>query len=420
MKYLVWLVWLVASLSALAGPNVSLDFNAAPLRELVPVVFGEMLKRAYVLDSSVVACPDLVSLSLRDVDPAVIGQEVDKLLSAHGFAVDVRNGVYVVRKREDASQDDETLVYRPLHRSPQYLLDLVGALFKPGSFSSQRQASTINIGQVTGTLGQGGVVGSAASNAGLNASLNTDNDVLIFRGAAKDVERFKKVVGQVDTPSGEVLVKAVVYEVQTTKKDGSAVDLAVSLMSGKLGVSILGGAAGGSSKASVNLGGGLDVALAYAALASDDRFKVLTAPRLRVQSGASARFSVGSDTPVLGSVSYNQSGQSVQSVEYKSSGVIFEVKPTIRDGGAVLDIRQQISQFVPTTTGVNSSPTLVKRELQTVVNAAPGEVILIGGLDDEKATSSDSGVPFLPSWLWSHNREADKTEIVLMLEMQRL
>jgi type II secretory pathway component GspD/PulD (secretin) len=84
-----------------------------------------------------------------------------------------------------------------------------------------------------------------------------------------------------------------------------------------------------------------------------------------------------------------------QSIEYKSSGVIFEITPTIREGGALLDIHQQISNFVTTTNGVNNTPTLVKRELQTQVSAKDREVLLIGGLDDDHQTSNDSGVPFL-------------------------
>lgn len=71
--------------------------------------------------------------------------------------------------------------------------------------------------------------------------------------------------------------------------------------------------------------GGFD--LAYSALASDSRFKVVSSPSLRVKSGENARFSVGSDVPVLGTVQLDKNGNPVQSVEYKPSGVILDLRP---------------------------------------------------------------------------------------------
>ena len=49
-------------------------------------------------------------------------------------------------------------------------------------------------------------------------------------------------------------------------------------------------------------------------------------------------FSVGQDVPLLGSVSYAYNGQAVQSVEYRSSGVIFNILPTGSEGGIALRI----------------------------------------------------------------------------------
>jgi len=43
-------------------------------------------------------------------------------------------------------------------------------------------------------------------------------------------------------------------------------------------------------------------------------------------------FSDGQDVPVLGALSFPQgAGQAVQSAEYRSSGVIFDIRPTVRD-----------------------------------------------------------------------------------------
>lgn len=164
--------------------------------------------------------------------------------------------------------------------------------------------------------------------------------------------------------------------------------------------------------------GALDTVLS--ALSTDSRFRTVTTPSLRVRSGGDARFSVGSDVPVLGSVQLDKNGNPIQSVEYKPSGTIFQVKPTVRESSIDLDILQQISNFVQTTTGVNNSPTLQKRELKTVVTAKDGDLLVLGGLDQDKDGSDSSGVSFLPDWLRSRGSEKSKTQILLVLQVQRL
>lgn len=204
-------------------------------------------------------------------------------------------------------------------------------------------------------------------------------------------------------------------------KEGSGVDLLASLLNGKFGLTVSGGAAAAASSAFIKLPfKALDLSAIYSAIDSDDRFKVVTSPRLRVQSGASARFSVGNQTPVLGAVSLDANGRATQSIEYKPSGVIFDIMPTVRQGGTELKVSQQISQFVPTTTGVNNSPTLNHRQLSTQITAHDDEVIVLGGLVEKRDSATDTGLSFLPSWMRSKSGQGDKTEIVLLLTVPRL
>ncbi|MFJ2995607.1 phage integrase central domain-containing protein [Pandoraea sp. NPDC087047] len=107
-----------------------------------------------------------------------------------------------------------------------------------------------------------------------------------------------------------------------------------------------------------------DFSTVVSALAKDSRFQVINSPNLRIRSGAKGRLTVGQKVPVLKSVSYPRGGgEPVQSVEYHSSGVIFELAPTVKDRIIDLHVTQQISDFVKTTTGVNNSPTLLARLL---------------------------------------------------------
>jgi hypothetical protein len=140
----------------------------------------------------------------------------------------------------------------------------------------------------------------------------------------------------------------------------------------------------------------------------------------RIQTGLSAVVSAYATRFIIGSVSYPANGQSVQSVEYQSSGVIFNVQPTVREGVIDLSIDQQLSNFVATTTGVNNSPTLTKRALKTSVGMQDGDVIVLGGLAENKESGTSDGLSFLHKFLHTKGSESSRSEILLVLQVQRI
>ena len=50
-----------------------------------------------------------------------------------------------------------------------------------------------------------------------------------------------------------------------------------------------------------------------------------------------------------------------------------------------LTVGQQLSNFVTTQTGVNNSPTLTKREVRTSLSVADGDIVIIGGLAENRS-----------------------------------
>jgi type II secretory pathway component GspD/PulD (secretin) len=164
--------------------------------------------------------------------------------------------------------------------------------------------------------------------------------------------------------------------------------------------------------------GGFDVAVSK--LASDSRFNLVSSPSLRVSSGESARVVVGQDVPVLGAMTVPVNGAPVQSVNYQSSGVMLDITPVALEEMVKLTLRQEISDFAQTSTGVNSSPTLLKRAVSSVVSLQSGEVVFIGGLDETNQTGSRSGLSWLPGWMWSKDSVQKKTELVVMLQVDVL
>ena len=79
-------------------------------------------------------------------------------------------------------------------------------------------------------------------------------------------------------------------------------------------------------------------------------------------------------------------------------------------------LQQQVSTFVATTTGVNASPTLLKRELSTSLSLRNGEVVVLGGLEEERSSDTHSGAPGILSFLSSRGNDRSSSKLVLLLE----
>ena len=86
----------------------------------------------------------------------------------------------------------------------------------------------------------------------------------------------------------------------------------------------------------------------------------------------------------------------LQTVQYRNTGVILSVKPSIFSGDRVdLDVTQEVSAAQSTQTGVNVSPTFATRKVETKLTLQHGSTVLLGGLISDDRTDGDRGVPFL-------------------------
>jgi type II secretory pathway component GspD/PulD (secretin) len=389
------------------------DFQFVQVAQVLQVIYGEALKSPYVLAPDVLTDQRMVSFRY-DATKGDLREFLREFLDTLGMQMQRRGGVDFVSVKpkpdeQRAEEEKEVVVYRPKHRSVAYLSGLLRPLF-PRGLTLNRAISAPESVKVA-AAGANPPMGSAA------AMVDQNSDTLVFAGTAKEAAMLNKLLPQLDVPGGEVAVRAVAYEVATTRDQGSAFQLALNVLGGKLSMTLgPAGVLGNAVRFSNNT-----IDAVFSALAEDSRFHVINSPNLRIASGQSGRLVVGQKVPVLGAVSYPQgSGQAVQSVEYQSSGVIFEVVPTVKESRIDLRVVQQISDFVKTTTGVNNSPTLNTREVTSTVTLADGEMIMLGGLKMSKDTRTRSGLSFLPRFLDSTTDSGSESEILLVLQVQRI
>ena len=430
MKKLWVLVFcLYAAAVGAAVDRVSVMFDSVSVADLARVTFGELSSEPYVLTHEALQVHETVSINLRGIDRKKVVEQISNLLQASGFQISRRAGVvWIDRTKPKEEEEDDIIVYRPVHRSSKYLADVVQSVTGAKSLLARSIRNTVsNIQNVPGQpqqINQSGlnqpVAGqqiqpqeSMTSAAGMID--RSEVDQVAFAVPVKKVAQVRKLLADLDTPASEIVLKAAVYEVGTDRKEGGAVKLAASLLGSRIGLDIAGNVLNGVS---VKLAfGGIDAVLS--ALDADSRFKSISRPRARVRDGAQARFAVGSDVPVLGSTQIDRNGNPVQSVDYRPSGIILTVTPEIRAEVIELNLAQELSNFVATNNGVNNSPTLIKRAVNTKLSLQPGEVVVLAGLEDDRHEEQENRVPFL-GWLIGDQRQEKQSEILVLIEAHRL
>lgn len=399
---------------------IKIDFSGGvTVAQAVAVMYIQVLGRPYVIDPAVLKDDRVVSFRYDTAKGDIRGFWRD-FLDSMGLEAKVRAGVdYVAIKKVVEGPDDEAervpFIYRTKYRSVAYLVEMLSPLFPKGGFALNRSVRA-PIGDKVNIGGPGANAAQVPSHSAASL-IDQDSDTIIFQGTDKEINVLERLLSQVDVAEGEVLIKAIVYEVTTGNSEGTAFSLAASLLSSKLGISLSSGADLANSVKFRSAG----IEAALSALSSDSRFKALSTPRVRTKSGQQAQLVVGQDVPTLGAVTVpQQGGQAVQSVEYRSSGVILTLAPTVRESYVEVRVDQQISDFARTETGVNNSPTLTKRSLTTTVTVENGELIVLGGLTQLKISDTRSGLPFLPAFMRSSGGSETKTEVLLLLQVDRI
>lgn len=139
------------------------------------------------------------------------------------------------------------------------------------------------------------------------------------------------------------------------------------------------------------------------ALASAGRAKVLASPNILTADNREASIHIGTEIPILtsqanlaGINTSNGSTALVNSIQYRSTGVILTVLPQVNADGLVnLQVRQEVSDVGDQSFGGTGSPSFITREAETTAVVQNGDSLLIGGIIQETTSRGRSGVPYL-------------------------
>ena len=224
-------------------------------------------------------------------------------------------------------------------------------------------------------------------------------NTLLIHSTPDEYQRILGILHRLDVPQRQVLVEATIVEVSLNNdlRYGVQYFLEEGGSTGILSAGETFNIAPDLPGFGLTLGGNPANAV-IDALDSVTKINVISSPNLMILNNESARLVVGDQVPT--SVRTAQDGATaenvfVSTVEYRDTGVIFEVTPRINSSGSViLNIQQEVSS-VGENDAATGNPIISQRVIDSSVSVDSGETIVLGGLFSDRRTSGNGGIPVL-------------------------
>jgi general secretion pathway protein D len=302
------------------------------------------------------------------------------------------------------------------------------------------------------------------SEGGVVVTPDAPTNSLVIQASVEGFNAISEVIAKLDTPRPQVLVEALILEVDVSDgtalgftglarvfngdnnftigslSDGNAQDSGVTggaaptgpIVTPQLLQNLLAAAAGSSFIAggSFAMGDTLIQALIRAS-ATATGTNVLSAPHILTLDNEQAEIKVGANIPIITSRIESAQGQtnnlaSSVNVERLDVGITLRVTPQISEGDSLrLKLFQEITNVTTQIEGTGSvadvGPTLTSRKVENSVIVSDHETVVIGGLIDEINGEKESKVPWLGDipvlgWLFKSTDDAvRKTNLLIFL-----
>ncbi|HKO67819.1 MAG TPA: type II secretion system secretin GspD [Burkholderiaceae bacterium] len=301
----------------------------------------------------------------------------------------------------------------------------------PGSNPSQPGLSTGAAGGTSPGLGQiasGGGGSGSGGTGGLAGMIQADpsTNSLIITAPEVLYRNIRAIVDKLDTRRAQVVIESLIVEVTADKAaefgiqwqalggvDNSGTNVIGGTNFGVGGNNIINAAQNiGSLGQGLNLGvvrgrvnipgigEVLNLAFLARALATSADANILSTPTIQTLDNEEAKFLVGQNIPLItGSFTSTGGAGAVnpfQTFERRDIGLQLRVKPQISEGGVVrLAIYQELSSIQNTLTAAQGGIITNKRSFESSVLVEDGNIVVLGGLIEDRTDNSKSQVPVL-------------------------
>jgi type II secretory pathway component GspD/PulD (secretin) len=398
----------------LAGLNSVVDparFNQASLRDVLNTLAEAAgLNVQYERDYQ----DRTVTLSL---DRVTLGEALQQVLTNNG------NFYKVVNQRSILVIPDNP------QKRQQYDEQVVQTFYLSHSDSAEVAANLNNILNVPGAQTQRPTI-----------IPNKTANSITARASASLIPLIERLVQLQDTPRAEVLVDVQILEVSKARTREYGLNLSNYAIQGVFSPEVdPRGSDGALNNPAFNantVSKGISAADFYLAvpsavvrfLESDQRTKVMAKPQLRGAEGATIRFNLGEEIPILSTAFTPIAGggsnvNPLTSYSYRPIGIIMEMVPRVTYQDEIaLDLKLENSSLgVPVDVAGQSIPRFTIRRVETKLRLREGESTLLAGLLQDEERTSATGFPGLQSLpivrsLFGNNRNTvQQTDVVMLL-----
>lgn len=279
--------------------------------------------------------------------------------------------------------------------------------------------------------------GSKASNISIQADENTNALVIT---APPDVFRsLRSVIRRLDVRRAQVLVEAVIAEVSTNTSEEFGIQWgAGSTKNGVAGVVnfSLGGGIGAVLSDPPSLGSGLSlvagndgdnpIGALIRAINTDDKSNLLSTPSLLTLDNEEAEIVVAKNVPFLtGSYSSTGGGSTptnpFQTIQREDVGLTLRITPQINEGNAIkMKVEQEVSSVGEKADAVDLIT--LKRSIKTNIVVDDGQMVVLGGLIEERLSEVEQRVPGLGDipllgWFFRYNTsKIEKSNLMVFIQ----
>lgn len=299
-----------------------------------------------------------------------------------------------------------------------------GADQKPADSASADQT-----GSVTGPEDPANFGGTSA--AGTRITPNPTNNTIVIRATPQEYRKILAMLRQIDAPATQVLINTTIAEV--VLNDELRYGVQAYLDNGSVGGGFFGNDAT-RTKSGISLkpaipganffvGNISDPQLVIDALSGVTKVRVVSSPSVLVLENETATIKVGDQVPIQTQELVTDGGNTMNSFEYRDTGVILKVRPRVNANGVVtIELGQELSAQRPADdVGVGDNPTFTQRSITSKVSVNDQQTVLLGGLisgreDGVRQTVPGADkVPLLGNLIGTTDNTARRNELIIFI-----
>jgi len=257
---------------------------------------------------------------------------------------------------------------------------------------------------------------------GISIVSDEPNNALVVTATASEYKRVRQILARIDVAPSQVMLEATIAEVTLNDRLRFGLRWFFEKGASELRLSDVATAA-----VAPNLTGFSyfvntpNVKVALNALSTITDVNVVSSPTLMTLDNKRAILQVGDEVPVAtqSAVSVVTPGAPiVNTISYRNTGVILSITPRVADNGRVLlDIEQEVSDVVETSTSAIDSPTFQQRRVRTTVAVQDGEAIVLAGMMQDRATRTRDQIPIVGDIPVVGNLFKNKTDTIARTEL---